>query len=204
MILVNIAWFTVIISGYFFWTRKVFRPIDTLIERVDTISQGDNFSNIHYQRKDEFYPLIGAINNLNKSLSIQQKIRSNFLSDLSHEIRTPITAVKLYLEGIEDGIIQLDQKIIKLLTKELSRLTDITEKIMKYEHLSSDTFDTIHVSRFGIKKLLEELIEEYHIQLTEKNQTIQHALESEFLIHMDKNMCIQILHNIFSNFLKYA
>ncbi|HBY74420.1 TPA: hypothetical protein DEG21_00585 [Patescibacteria group bacterium] len=38
------------------------------------------------------------MNNLNKSLSLQEKIRSDFLSDLSHEIKTPITAVKCYIE----------------------------------------------------------------------------------------------------------
>jgi signal transduction histidine kinase len=43
-------------------------------------------------------PLVDMINNLNKSLSIQEKIRTSFLSDLSHEIKTPITAVKCYLE----------------------------------------------------------------------------------------------------------
>ncbi len=67
------------------------------------------------------------INNLNKSLSIQEKIRSDFLSDFSHEVRTPITAVKCYIEGIEDGVIKMNTETVSLLKNELDRLADITE-----------------------------------------------------------------------------
>lgn len=155
-------------------------------------------------RNDEFAPLVSTINNLYKSLRVQENIRSNFLSDISHEIRTPITAVKCYLEAIEDGIMSLDTKTIPLLQTELSRLTTITEQIMDYENMTHYYTDDIHVERFAVRKQLEDMIYEYLPQI-EKNQ--QHILIdsiSDIFIRMDKNMFIQILHNVFSNFIKYA
>lgn len=111
----NFLWLTLVSVFYFFWIRSIFFPIQTIIENLEQIIGGKMFSTIRYGRKNEFQPLITTINNLHKSLSIQEKIRSNFLSDLSHEIRTPITAVKCYLDGIEDGIMKLDKKTITLL-----------------------------------------------------------------------------------------
>jgi signal transduction histidine kinase len=112
--------------------------------------------------------------------------------------------VKLYLEAIEDGIMQLDAKMICLLTKELSRLIEITEKIMKYEQFSSNTFQDIRVERFEYAKVAYEIIEEYQIQLEKTGQKVVCEFAENTLTRMDKNMCVQILHNIFSNFIKYA
>ena len=90
-------------------------------------------------------PLISTINNLHKSLSIQEKIRTEFLSDLSHEIRTPITAVQCYIEALEDGMMKLDKDTLSLLQSELSRLTSITGKNMDFESLTHDIFDSVKV-----------------------------------------------------------
>lgn len=57
------------------------------------------------------------------------------LSDLSHEIKTPITAIKCYLEGMDDGVIEASEKNYRLLHNEIDRLINITSSIMEYEKL---------------------------------------------------------------------
>jgi signal transduction histidine kinase len=69
---------------------------------IQNIIDRKRYGAIRYAGKNEFTPLITTINNLHKTLSIQEKIRTDFLSDLSHEIRTPITAVQCYIEALED------------------------------------------------------------------------------------------------------
>jgi two-component system, OmpR family, sensor kinase len=88
----------VILFLSYFWVNYSFRPIRAIIDNLSNIIYKKEYKNIVYKKKDEFHPLIEAINGLNKSLSLQEKIRSDFLSDLSHEIKTPITAIKCYLE----------------------------------------------------------------------------------------------------------
>lgn len=204
LLTVNLLWLALISVLYFFWIRSIFFPVQTIIENLEQIIGGRSFSPIKYGRKNEFQPLITTINNLHKSLSIQEKIRSNFLSDLSHEIRTPITAVKCYLDGIEDGVMNLDKKTITLLQWELTRLTDITSRIMNYEHLTRETFENIRISRFSVKNITSHLVEEYRPQLEKNQQRIHIEFPRDTMTSMDKDMYIQILHNMFSNFLKYA
>ncbi len=204
LLITNTIFLLFITSLYFLWIRRVFAPVHIIIDRLNTYIDKARFRTISYKRNDEFAPLVSTINSLYKSLRVQENIRSNFLSDISHEIRTPITAVKCYLEAIEDGMMKLDNKTIPLLQKELTRLTSITEQIMEYEHLTSHYTDDIHVEKFFIKEQLENLIHEYTPQIERTGQHIFILGEDDVSIRMDLNMFIQIIHNIFSNFIKYA
>lgn len=204
IIFVNIWWLLVILLCYFFWIRSIFRPIGTITGNIQNIIDRKRYGTIRYGWKNEFTPLIATINSLHKSLSIQEKIRTEFLSDLSHEIRTPITAVRCYLEALEDGVMTLDKETLPLLQNELLRLTNITGKIMDFESLTHDIFDSVKVENFSLRRITEEIIQEYMPQVQKKQQSIVLKFVGEGMMSMDKNMYIQILHNIFSNFIKYA
>ncbi len=204
LLYINLIWLSIILLIYFFWIRSIFFPIQSIIENLERIIGRKNYSNIQYTKNNEFQPLISTINNLHKSLSIQEKIRSDFLSDISHEIRTPITAVKCYLDGIEDGVLKLDTRTIWLLQSELARLTEITGQVMEYESMMRETYTTVDVERFSVKHVLEDLIASYMPQLQKNEQSIALHFGRESMIRMERNMCIQVIHNIFSNFIKYA
>lgn len=204
IVLVNIAWLLFILLGYSLWIRSLFRPIILVTNTLQNIIDRRHYASIRYVSNNEFSPLIWTINNLHKSLSIQEKIRSDFLSDLSHEIRTPITAVKCYLEAIEDGAMELDAKTANLLQSELERLAHITWRIMDYESLTHDVFDSVKVERFSIKKISESIILEYRPQLDKNHQKISLHFPEDTMTSMDKWMYVQILHNMISNFIKYS
>lgn len=204
IMLVNVIWLILILLWYFFWIRSIFRPIGTIIWNIQNIIDRKRYGTIRYSGKNEFLPLISTINNLHKSLSIQEKIRTEFLSDLSHEIRTPITAVQCYIEALEDGMMKLDKDTLPLLQSELSRLTSITGKIMDFESLTHDIFDQVKVERFSLRKITEEIMQEYLPQFQKKDQSFSLEFPIDTMTSMDKNMYIQILHNIFSNCIKYA
>lgn len=202
--IVNLSWLACIYVLYMFWVRSIFSPIEKVTENIRTIAENGEFSSIKYNKKDEFFPLISSINNLHKSLSIQQRIRSNFLADLSHEIRTPITAVKCYLEAIEDGAMKLDSKTLTLFKTELDRLTSTTEEIMQFERTTHSIEKNIRVERFSMRKWLLPLIQEYLPQCQKNNQSIEIDMPRDTMIRMDEDMFRQIIHNIFSNFIKYS
>jgi signal transduction histidine kinase len=204
LLVTNLVFLALVTILYYLWIRRVFAPVHLIIDRLNSYIDSSRFATIAYTRSDEFSPLVTTINSLYKSLRIQENIRSNFLSDISHEIRTPITAVRCYLEAIEDGMMSLDTKTIPLLQTELSRLTTITEQIMEYENFTHHVSDDVRVERFDIRPLIEEMIYEYSPQLDKVLQTVLIHGEGSMYIRMDRNMYIQILHNIFSNSIKYA
>lgn len=204
LVIVNIFWLLFVYVLYMLWIRSIFSPIERVTENIEKITEKKWYSSLRYTKNNEFFPLISAINNLHKSLSIQENIRHNFLSDLSHEIRTPITAVKCYLEAIEDGVMELDTKTMNLFKNELDRLTDTTEQIMEFERATHEWDKNIRVERFSVRKLLTPLIQEYFPQVQKTGQSIEIDMSWDTMIRMDQSMFTQLIHNIFSNFIKYA
>jgi signal transduction histidine kinase len=161
LIIVNIIWLVIVYILYMLWVRSIFAPVERVTDNIRRITENGEYSTLTYNKKNEFFPLISSINNLHKSLSIQEKIRSNFLSDLSHEIRTPITAVKCYLEAIEDGVMKLDTSTLSLFQKELDRLANTTDEIMQFDRATHPMQKDIRVARISIRKTLTPLIQEY-------------------------------------------
>lgn len=95
---VNLFLISLILGITFIWTKLIFRPTEALSRRLKELTESRDYQSIAYTREDEFAPLVRAVNTLSLSLSKQEKIRSDFLSDFSHEVKTPITALKVFLE----------------------------------------------------------------------------------------------------------
>ena len=205
MFIVNMIIIIYILIVSWLWVHRSFRPIQSIVENLSDIISHKGYRQIEYKKKDEFWALISTINDLNKTLSHQQKIRSDLLSDLSHEIKTPITAIKCYLEGMDDGVIENSQKNYTLLHKEIDRLIEITGSIMEYEKLEQTDWKSLKIMPINFEKLIEELRDEYTPLLAKQKQHIILVKnETFFMLNFDEYKFIQLLHNIFSNFMKYA
>ncbi len=204
MIVVNVLLIIFILLISYLWIHRAFRPIQTILENLSNIISRKGYKQIEYSKKDEFGALISAINSLNESLSRQQQIRSDFLSDLSHEIKTPITAIKCYLEGMDDGVIETSEKNYRLLHREIDRLINITSSIMEYERLEQEGTDSLSLQSIDFIELVKNVRDEYVPMLQKNRQEIVCAQSKTFFVNLDPEKTIQMIHNIFSNFLKYA
>lgn len=204
VLIINISLIIFILLISYLWIHRSFRPIQTILENLSNIVSRKEYGQIEYNKKDEFWALISAINSLNESLAWQQKIRSDMLSDLSHEIKTPITAIKCYLEGMDDGIIEASEKNYRLLHNEIDRLINITSSIMEYEKLEQAGGDSLAIKSIDFIGLIKNVRDEYIPMLQKNNQEITCAENRTFFINLDSEKVIQMIHNIFSNFLKYA
>ena len=200
----NIIWFLLVSFLYILWIRRLFAPIHMINNRLQEFLQKPKDRVIEYHKKDEFLPLITSLNELHTSLLSQEKIRSHFLADLSHEIRTPMTAVKCMLEAIEDGIMELNPLTITTLQSEINRLVDITTRIMEYESFLSTVDPHPEKSAIPLATVTEGIILQYEAQMRKTHQKIEHHFSKKSKIIMNSDQYLQILHNIFSNFIKYA
>ncbi|HRI35658.1 MAG TPA: HAMP domain-containing sensor histidine kinase [bacterium] len=204
ILLVNIALFVLIIAIAYIWVRVSFLPIRSIIQNLANISKKKQYGSIDYTRNDEFHALVSAINDLNRSLSYQEKIRSEFLSDLSHEIKTPISAIKCSLEGIEDGIIAPDSETIAHLREDIDRLVSITNSIMEYEKLENSPDTAIRPSNIDAAGIARRIATEYEPGLRPSGQSIALFGQSGFVMWFDRDKWVSIVHNVYSNFAKYG
>ncbi len=210
IIITNIVaiWFIVILLSIFI--RHTIYPVKLVTQRIKSLDTDKNLIDYksikdisYYNKKDEIWLLINAINNLNKKLNLQDEIRTRLLADISHELKTPITSIQCYLEWISDWVIKLDQKNLNSITDEMSRLISLVNKIMEYEKLERKEID-LKLNEFSVKDLIISLVETHKKKLKENKQRIKVSWIDDFKITADKDLFIQLVHNLIWNFLKYA
>lgn len=143
MIAINILFVLTVVGFVLYFLRKAFKPIHAVTDTLDNFTTSGG-KTLDYQGKDEFRPLVDSLNNLRHRLDHQENIRTQFLTDMSHELKTPMTAIRVYLEGIKDGVIQLNTKNIDALAGELARLTRIVESLMHFQTFENRPTDFRH------------------------------------------------------------
>ena len=204
IIVTNIIAIWVIILYMLIFVRKIILPIKQASENIRKLKIWSDFKKIsYYNKKDEIWILISSINLLNKKLNMQQEIRNKLLADISHELKTPITSIQCYLEWINDWVIKLNQKNLNSITNEMTRLIKLVNKIMDYEKTDKEQIK-LELKEENIGDLVKLLVETHKKRLKEKKQRIKVTWDENLLLKIDKNLFIQLVHNLIWNFLKYA
>lgn len=187
----------------FFFTKLTIFPIKQVTKQIQTLDLKGSTKEISYEKKDEIGTLIHAINELNKQLSLQEWIRTRLIADISHELKTPITSIQCYMEGISDGIIHLDKKTLNSITLEMKRLIDLVNTIMDFQKFENKTLE-VTLSQENVSDILKEVVITHKNKLKENNQRIKISWDEKIEKELDKNLFKQLSHNLIGNFLKYA
>lgn len=205
---INVFAIVIMIIILTFFIKKTINPIKEITSEIKNFEISEKTWKQtkeleYYNKKDEIWLLVNSINSLNKKLHLQDEIRTRLLADISHELKTPITSIQCYLEGISDGVIKLDQKNLNSITYEMKRLIALVNKIMEYEKLERKKFD-LSLSEFDISSLIISLVETHKKRLKENKQRIKVNWDITLNIKADKDLFVQLVHNLIWNFLKYS
>lgn len=210
ILITNILSITIIIFWLLFFIRKTIYPIKEATASIKSAISGKNIiwddSSVeikYYNKKDEIWLLITAINKLNRKLNMQEEIRSRLIADISHELKTPITSIQCYLEWISDWVIKLDQKNLNSITAEMKRLISLVNRIMDYEKNDRKKL-SLNLNEHNIADMVKQLAETHKKRLKENKQRIKVTWDDNLIKNVDIDLFIQVVHNIIWNFLKYA
>lgn len=111
----------------FFLSRRITAPVQSLVTAARNLGKGDFSQRAAVKSRDELGELATAFNSMAAELEKADKLRRDLVADVAHELRTPLSNIKGYLEGIQDGVVEADDATLKLIYEEvqlLSRLVD--------------------------------------------------------------------------------
>lgn len=202
ILLTNIIAISILVFIFLILSKIILSPIKRTTQNIKKLRIWKDFRIINYNKKDEIWLLVNALNWLNAKLSLQENIRNRLMADISHELKTPITSIQCYLEWIKDWVIKLDEKVLSNIINEMQRLIKLVNKIMEYEKFEAEDI-SLKLEKVDLKSLVKNISKQYESTLNQKNQKIDISWKkSEY--YTDKDSFIQIIHNIISNFIKYA
>jgi signal transduction histidine kinase len=189
-IIMLILFISIIITFLYFLLRNLFKPLKELSVAVENIGEGNYDLKLPKGRKDELGELADSITEMSSKISSSIKSKEQLLIDVSHELRSPLTRIKLGLEvgsskeKIEEDVLEMERMVSGLL-----------------ENYRADSgFGSIKPENADIAELLDETISEY--DELERLKFTKPAKEIYANIDMDK---VQVVfRNLIDNALKYS
>ncbi|MDE5942847.1 MAG: HAMP domain-containing histidine kinase [Clostridia bacterium] len=157
-----------------------------------------------YNRYDEYDIIIENLNSLAVELGKTEIMRSDFISNVSHEIKTPLSVICGYASALKSGKLERAEreKYLDALVRASERLSDLVMNILKLNKLENKTVAT-DLSKFSLDELLRECILDFEEKIDGKNLALDCDLD-EMEIYSDKTFIQTIVNNLLSNAVKFT
>ncbi|MDA8239181.1 MAG: HAMP domain-containing sensor histidine kinase [Nitrospiraceae bacterium] len=183
------------------FSRRLARPIKRLAATAEAISDGDLKRRVPPSGKDEIGRLAISFNKMVRSLEAQESLRKRLISNVTHEIRTPLTAIKGEIAGMMDGLMPNDKEQLKSLYEEAGRLEGILEGI---EELSRAQAASLFLNKKAekLRPLLLNIQNTFEKLFLDKGVTFELQCKDELTANADAARLGQIIVNLVSNSLK--
>ena len=185
--------------------NKMVRPLRQIAAVTDQFAHGDFTQRIPVNSEDEIGHLANSLNSMASYLSASESSRRSFVSNVSHELKTPMTSISGFVDGILDGTIPVEKhnyylQIVSDETKRLSRLvrsmlslSRIEAGEMKYTPQAVDLTDIVFRTLFTFEPRIEE-----------KNLEILGLDAERTMVWGDSDLVHQVVYNLVENAVKFV
>ena len=183
------------------------RRINKLRQATHKISEGDFDVKLPVESRDEFDDLIKDFNNMAHSLreserevERQENVRRQFMMDVAHEMRTPLTTMNGLLDGLKYNMVPESRRgrSLELISSETQRLIRLVNENLDYEKIRSNQVVLVQ-HRFAGIGAIQTVVEQMQELAKVKNNTLRYECDKDFSVYADYDRFVQILVNITKN-----
>ncbi len=194
--------------------EKAMRYISRLSAAVQNISEGDLNTTVEVIGDDEFSAMavnlnkmVGDIRNLMDKEREAERTKNELITNVAHDLRTPLTSIIGYLELLSGKVEippQMQKKYIDIAYAKSKRLEKLIEDLFSFTKMNYGKM-TMHVSKVDVVKLLSQLLEEFYPSFVDRN--LSYELQSNVpakVITADGNLLARLFDNLINNAIKYG
>lgn len=197
---------TLSLSMLILYFVHIHAPINELTKATKEYGKGNLSYRIKPKHNDEIGRLAASLDYMAQELNEMDKFQQKFLSNISHDFRSPLTSIKGYLEAIEDGTIppEMINKYINIVLFETDRLTKLTSNILTLNELDPKSV-RLDITTFDINSVIKHTIET--LEGTCKKKNIKFSLTFAGTVEnvkADKQKIQQVIYNLIDNAIKFS
>lgn len=186
----------------FFVARAMSKPIGRIRETTRAIAGGDYAQRVQPAEVIELDTLGQDVNRLAKTLEATEQRRAALLSDVTHELRTPLASIDGFVEGAADGVFATDE-MYEAVTEETARLLHLVEDLSVLSKTAEHSL-TLDIVPLRISEVMTAAIEQLRPQYAERSVTVEVDAVSDPEVPGDEDKLRQVIVNLLSNALGHV
>ncbi len=181
---------------------RLLKPISQIMDSAARIPEGDYSHRVTIRGCGEIGALSSVFNEMADSLQQAEKFRKDFVVDVAHELITPLTKIRGYMEGLRDKVIEPSQEVFESLSEETLRLVRLVEELLQLAR--ADMAKTnLRTARVDLSEIVKQNLRSFERRFLEKRLHVAQTLPS-ILVDADEEKLTQVLTNLFENALRYS
>ena len=189
----------------FLVSRKITDPIKQIGDAAKEYAQGNFNVHVKIEGRDEVTELAKTFNNMADSLARHAESRRAFVSNISHDLRTPMTTIGGFVDGMLDGTIPQEQqaRYLQIISSEVRRLSRLVDALLEVGRLQSSA--ELKTSEFNLtEKARQILLSLFGKIQTKKLEVDFDAGEVDLFVTANEDTIHEVLYNLLENATKFA
>lgn len=194
---------SVITALLLLWNSIIVKKVEIINEKMENIDNKKEENYVRFKINDELSELLEKVKDTKQKLMANEEYKTQILQNISHELKTPITVIKSYIEGVNDRVISQDEamRIISEETNKLKRLVESLLYINKLDYMK-ETQEFIN-KKTDINKIITNIMNKYKKMKRHIEFTLTSEKEQNLFTGSDE-MWEMVIENLFNNFVRYA
>ncbi|OJE49334.1 two-component sensor histidine kinase [Bacillus proteolyticus] len=216
--------FLVIILLSFYYSKIIVKPLIKINRVTKKMANFDFSEKLPVTADDEIGGLSGSINTLSVNLKdridrlnvantkLQQdiererqleKTRKEFISGVSHELKTPLSVIRSFAEGIQDGVSRDTTYYTNVILEETDNMNRLIVEMLELAKLESGTYK-LEMSTFSIGELIQQIYTKLLFSMEEKHLQVDIHADSSLFVKANRSRIEQVVVNLLSNAIRYT
>lgn len=194
----------------FLVSRRVVGPVQRMMVISHRIAEGDYEERLDVSRKvqsnqlDELDQLALSFNQMADKLEKTETVRRQLIGDVTHELRTPLAAIKGFMEGLMDGVLPATLETYQQVHSEADRLQRLVNDLQELSRVEAGAYH-LRLELVSAAELIETVVNQHKRQFEEKGMRIELKVDPDLpKVSADKDRILQVLTNLVGNALQYT
>lgn len=190
----------------FFMSQFILVPLTNILKDIQKISAGQFHQRIELSGNNEFTQLSEAVNNMTEQLEQVDTSRQEFVSNVSHELKTPLSSIKVLSESIllqEEVPIEMYREFLQDINSEVDRMTNIINDLLalvKLDHQGA----ILNIKETDVNKMLQDILKRLYPLAEHKSIELLYEDNKEITIEADDMKLSLAISNLVENGIKYT